>query len=46
MKMEFYQINGGNMFTKILRKIVRKIECMKNGHCSGDDDGGGSGHCS
>lgn len=32
------------MFTRMLRMIVRKIEC-KNGHCSGDG-GGPPGHCS
>ena len=32
------------MYTKLLRKVVRKIDDMRNGHCSGDG-GGGTGHC-
>jgi len=31
------------MYTKFLRKAVRKIESMRSGHCGG---GGGTGHCS
>jgi len=34
------------MYTKILRKVVLKLENSRNGHCSGDSDGGGTGHCS
>jgi hypothetical protein len=34
------------MFTRILRKVVKKLENSRNGHCSGDiDGGGGTGHC-
>lgn len=34
------------MYTKILRKVVKKIDDMKNGHCSsGGSGGGGTGHC-
>jgi len=29
------------MYTKFLRKAVRKIESMRSGHC-----GGSTGHCS
>jgi len=32
------------MYTKLLRKAIKKIESMRSGHCSGD--GGGTGHCS
>lgn len=28
------------MYTKFLRKVVKKIESMNSGHC-----GGGTGHC-
>jgi hypothetical protein len=31
------------MYTKIIRKILRKIDTIKSGHCDGD--GGGNGHC-
>lgn len=34
------------MYTKLLRKIVLKINDLRNGHCSGDGDKGGNGHCS
>lgn len=48
--MDFYQINGDKqmkaIFTKLLRKAIRRIE-SSTGHCSGDGEkGGGSGHCS
>jgi len=34
------------MYTKILRKAVKKID-SRQGHCSGDGDHtGGTGHCS
>lgn len=33
------------MYTKFLRKAVKKIESMRNGHCGGNG-GGGAGHCS
>ena len=29
------------MYTKFLRKAVKKIESMRSGHCGG----GGTGHC-
>jgi hypothetical protein len=35
------------MYTKFLRKAVRKIESMRSGHCEGSGgSGGGVGHCS
>ena len=34
------------MYTKFLRKAVKKIDDMRNGHCSGSGgSGGGTGHC-
>ena len=44
--MAAFLINGDKtMWTKILRKVVRKIE-DRNDHCTGDGTGGtGSGHC-
>ncbi len=35
------------MYTKLLRKAVKKID-SREGHCSGgvNGDGGGIGHCS
>lgn len=33
------------MYTRILRKLLRTIDSMRAGHCSGDGGGGGTGHC-
>ena len=33
------------MYTRILRKIVVKLENSRNAHCS-DSGGSGAGHCS
>jgi len=33
------------MFTRILKKLAKKIQ-NRNGHCSSGGKGGGGGHCS
>ena len=33
------------MYTRILRKVVVRLENGRNGHCS-DSGGGRTGHCS
>ena len=40
MRTEHYREDGFNMYTKILRKII-KIKRWSFGHC----DGSGTGHC-
>ena len=42
MKTAYLAKDGNNMYTKIVRKVLRKLEEMM-GHCGG---GGGAGHCS
>jgi hypothetical protein len=44
MKMVHWREGGFNMYTKLLRLLIRMGRRM-NGHCDGDG-GGGSGHCS
>lgn len=46
MATEFYQKDGCKMFTEILRNVVYFIESHTMGHCSGNGDSSGSGHCS
>ena len=32
------------MYTKLLKKAIKRID-SREGHCSGDGTGSGSGHC-
>ena len=45
MKMEDQRKDGFNMYTKLLRTIV-KMKRQMAGHCDGDGGSGGCGHCS
>lgn len=42
MKMDYLRKDGYNMYTKLLRMIV-KMKRKVSGHCDGSS--GGSGHC-
>lgn len=45
MKMDHYRRDGSNMYTKLLRGLV-KFQVRMAGHCDTSGTGGGSGHCS
>lgn len=44
MKMAHYRKGGFNMYTNLLRFLV-KMERQMSGHCDGTGEKSGSGHC-